>query len=263
VRTELLEPPAIVRESQDLATLAAKANAAHAAVEKAARESLEHARAAGESLLKAKAQCGHGKWLAWLKANVECSPRTAQAYMQICRKFDELKCATVAHLGFREALALLAAPGEEEAQSGSDADLRDDAEPDEAGRRLAANPWPDEPFPELDPACSYLGIGEGKSGQCVIELDPHPDDPSYWTFAVYHPAKDGGVLVEYCGRGMKLNRTHLFCLVDQDFRPYVKWTSLPARPKEEIDAISWYAEAFQAMLADPTGFRKQQEALAS
>jgi hypothetical protein len=44
-----------------------------AAGEGAARKCLEHFRAAGEALLKAKRQVGHGHWMAWMKANLVCS----------------------------------------------------------------------------------------------------------------------------------------------------------------------------------------------
>jgi hypothetical protein len=52
----------------DLATLAARINAAHRAGEAATRKGLEHFRAAGQWLLEAKDRCGHGRWLPWLKA---------------------------------------------------------------------------------------------------------------------------------------------------------------------------------------------------
>lgn len=74
-----------VRPAEDLASLAAKINSEHAAGEEATRAGLEHYRAAGEALLKAKKQCGHGKWLAWLAKNVKCSDRQARRYMALAK----------------------------------------------------------------------------------------------------------------------------------------------------------------------------------
>lgn len=77
--------PALVRPAEDLAALAAAINAEHAAGEAAASKGLEHYRRAGERLLQAKKQCGHGKWLAWLKANVKASERRARQYMALAK----------------------------------------------------------------------------------------------------------------------------------------------------------------------------------
>lgn len=81
-----LDPPAIVREVQDdLPALAAQANAAHEAGEEASQKGLEYFRAAGVALLRAKQQCGHGKWLPWLKANVTFGERQAQRCMELAK----------------------------------------------------------------------------------------------------------------------------------------------------------------------------------
>jgi hypothetical protein len=99
-----------------LAGLAERINAEHAQVEAAVRSTLGHARAAGDLLLQAKAQVQHGQWLPWLQENVRFKVRTAQGYMYIAREWGRLeaKCATVAHLGVREAFGLLAMPDEPE-----------------------------------------------------------------------------------------------------------------------------------------------------
>jgi hypothetical protein len=47
---------------KNLATLAAGINAAHEAGEQTTWKGLEHFRKAGEALMKAKKQCGQGKW---------------------------------------------------------------------------------------------------------------------------------------------------------------------------------------------------------
>ena len=96
-----------------LAELAAAINAEHQAAERTARKAIEHAKAAGEKLLLAKAQVEHGQWLPWLSAHCpELADRTARAYMQLARYWGKLetKTATVANLTINEALKLLNAP---------------------------------------------------------------------------------------------------------------------------------------------------------
>ena len=117
----------------DLARLARRINAAHAAAERSFRAGLEHARAAGALLAAAKAQLGHGEWLPWLRANVRFSVRTVQLYMRLAERWPQLegKCATVAHLTFREALEALAR------QSGGRGEATD--EPPDRRPRAAAS----------------------------------------------------------------------------------------------------------------------------
>ncbi len=102
-------------------SVADEINAEHEAAFGKAREALEHARRAGELLLLAKAELEHGAWLPWLGANCKFSARTAQGYIRLAQGWETLqaKSATVAHLGLRDALDLLAerpadvAPAEE------------------------------------------------------------------------------------------------------------------------------------------------------
>jgi hypothetical protein len=103
MNSDPFNPPGIVRPAEDLAALAAAANAAHVAGQAASRKSLEHFRAAGEALIKAKKRCGHGNWLAWLEANVEFDRRTASSYTRIATNWE-----TVSHSeGLRDALRIL------------------------------------------------------------------------------------------------------------------------------------------------------------
>lgn len=74
--------PAIVKPVEDLASLARIANEQHEEGEAATRKGLKHFCLAGEALIKAKALCGRGKWLAWLKENVGYSRMTASRYMR-------------------------------------------------------------------------------------------------------------------------------------------------------------------------------------
>jgi hypothetical protein len=98
----------------NLAQMAKRINAEHAAAVTAVRSGLEHARRAGQLLAEAKAACGHGKWLPWLEANVELSERTVQGYMQLAKHWEELQAnpQQIADLTLRGALDLLALPGE-------------------------------------------------------------------------------------------------------------------------------------------------------
>ena len=96
-----------------LGELANAINAEHQAAERTARTALDHARAAGEKLLLAKAQVEHGQWLPWLAANCPAvAVRTAQAYMRLAGNWGtlEAKYATVAYLPINDALKLLNAP---------------------------------------------------------------------------------------------------------------------------------------------------------
>jgi hypothetical protein len=101
----LLSPPAVVRSAEDLAALAAEINAEHKAGEQATRKGLEHFRAAGAALLKAKAACGHGNWLPWLQKNVKFSQQTASVYMRLAKDWDDKLLAAG---DLREAMRILA-----------------------------------------------------------------------------------------------------------------------------------------------------------
>src|SRR5262249_32403540 len=78
-------PAAEGRPAEDLAELAAAINAEHGAGEEASRRGLEHFRAAGEKLIRAKAACGHGRWLKWLEKNVRFGQSTAKNYMRLAK----------------------------------------------------------------------------------------------------------------------------------------------------------------------------------
>jgi Protein of unknown function (DUF3102) len=110
--SDLFSPPAAVRPAEDLAALAGTINAEHEAGVAALHKGLAHFRSAGLALLRAKAQCGHGTWLPWLKANVRCSERTAQGYMRLAEGWDRLPTNPQrdADLSLRQALSLLRSP---------------------------------------------------------------------------------------------------------------------------------------------------------
>jgi protein gp37 len=84
-----LDPPAIVRPADEMATLAAEINRHHEAGEASRRRGLEHFLSAGKALLRAKARCPHGQWGAWVKKHLRFHERTAHRYIAIA-KSDKL-----------------------------------------------------------------------------------------------------------------------------------------------------------------------------
>ncbi len=99
-----------VRRREDLA---ARINAEHRAVERAALTALEHALAAGDLLIRAKAGVKHGAWRAWVESNCACSFRTSQVYARLASRRAEVEAAKAqspAHLSIDGALRALAAP---------------------------------------------------------------------------------------------------------------------------------------------------------
>lgn len=105
-----------------LARLALEINQAHTDYEEAGstalnagRSAVQSALIAGEKLCLAKEEVPHGEWLLWLERNCpKVSQRSAQRYMRIWRKRDELpKSDTGDGFGLKQALELLATPREE------------------------------------------------------------------------------------------------------------------------------------------------------
>jgi hypothetical protein len=93
-----------------LPDLAARIQAEHKAVSAAFRDSVRHAIAAGELLIEAKGQLGHGRWLPWLRDYCTISERTAQLYMRVANNRAEIENqmrSGVADLSLNEVAALL------------------------------------------------------------------------------------------------------------------------------------------------------------
>ena len=102
-----------IDRSNVLADLAVRINAEHQAACGAIKSGAEHAMAAGDLLLEAKAKLRlHGAWLPWLKQNCEMSERTAQLYMRMARNRAAIEANTqhVADLSLRGAMAVIAPP---------------------------------------------------------------------------------------------------------------------------------------------------------
>lgn len=74
-----------IEHSNRLPVLAAKINAAHAAVNRHIKATINEMMAAGDDLREARL-AGHGNWLSWLKTNCpDVSERTAHLYMQLAK----------------------------------------------------------------------------------------------------------------------------------------------------------------------------------
>jgi hypothetical protein len=115
------------RTKATLENLATEINAEHRAFIGSLKKTAEHAVRCGELLTEAKSRCRHGEWLPWLEANFEGSPRTAQTYMQLYDKRDELRAKTQnsAHLSISGALKEISAPQEESEKEPEEATFED------------------------------------------------------------------------------------------------------------------------------------------
>jgi hypothetical protein len=150
-----------------LSELANAINHEHQLCQEAYKSSLLHARRTGDFLLQAKAEVkisSSGRWLPWLKENCPgISERTARAYMQIARKWEQIeKTATVADFGFKDALKLLSESGESKKPPVGGVESTDvvDAE------------WTEtDQSPEQELSCATLAL---KERDRVIVTDEHP-----------------------------------------------------------------------------------------
>src|SRR5262245_51141298 len=96
-------------EIDDLDALAKEVSKHLQATTAAAQNFLEHALAAGDALIRAKAQVKHGDWLKWLKS-CDLSADTAKRYMKRARHRDELNSARVRNLSLSAALKMVTKP---------------------------------------------------------------------------------------------------------------------------------------------------------
>jgi hypothetical protein len=97
----------LTAEIDDLDTLAKEVCKHLAAGANAAQNFLEHALAAGDALILARAQVRHGDWLKWLKS-CDLSADTAERFMKLARHRAELNSARVRNLSLSAALKLVA-----------------------------------------------------------------------------------------------------------------------------------------------------------
>jgi hypothetical protein len=76
--------------SNSLVDLAARIRTEHDGAKAAVKRCVEHAIAAGEFLIEAKAQLKHGQWLPWLQERCGLNERTARRYMRVAKNKDKL-----------------------------------------------------------------------------------------------------------------------------------------------------------------------------
>ncbi|UCE61588.1 MAG: DUF3102 domain-containing protein [Phycisphaerales bacterium] len=76
-----------------LANLADKINDAHRKADKSRREAIAQAELVGRLLNEAKAECGHGNWSEWVRANCEFGERMARNYMALAETLPQMPAA--------------------------------------------------------------------------------------------------------------------------------------------------------------------------
>jgi hypothetical protein len=100
-------------ELEHLDGLAKRINEEHRRCEGAVNTALKHAMNAGDLLLEAKLGAPHGTWQGWLEDHFDGSVRTAQAYMRVASRRDEVEAAKTqssAPLSLDGALKALSTP---------------------------------------------------------------------------------------------------------------------------------------------------------
>jgi hypothetical protein len=95
--------------SNSLVDLAARIRVEHDGARAAAKRGVEHAIAAGQLLIEAKAKLQHGQWTNWLQEHCGLPDRTARAYMRVAKHQKRLAAenGSVADLSLRAALEAL------------------------------------------------------------------------------------------------------------------------------------------------------------
>ena len=93
----------------------AEINKLHGEIDKGLRTVLEKAIRIGELLVAQKAECGHGNWLPWIKANLSFSEETANRYMRCFYNRGQLNSPGSGYLTIEDAARMTSQPSEEEA----------------------------------------------------------------------------------------------------------------------------------------------------
>ena len=89
-----------------LADLVTRIKSLHSQVIENGKNVIRKAIDAGNALIDAKRQVGHGNWLKWLKENCELSDRTAEVYMTCARNRQRLETIIAAAANMTLAQAL-------------------------------------------------------------------------------------------------------------------------------------------------------------
>jgi hypothetical protein len=192
----------------------------------AAGDMLRHAREAGAKLTQARVHVQHGEWSAWLADHFHGSARAARVYMQVARRWPEIKEAkrqTSAILGIDGALKLVAEPKDLQERSPVETDS------DSRFRQAAA----DIRLPELRPDRSLRAM----SGNTMVEVLPSRIDGFYHVgcFAGVHE-KDTQVL----SFSNPVRADAVGCVIRDtfEFEPENGWQAEPAEPVEQ----PWWAD---------------------
>jgi hypothetical protein len=138
---------------------------------KAVRSALEHARKAGNYLLEARKLISHGEWAAWVTDNVKLPLRSAQLYMRIAKRWDELEANTqdLAHLTVEGADKLLRRPNKDKPEPEPIA--VEEPAPAEPGSRIPP-PW--DQISESNLIRTWLdGVTKSRTieqQRCIVEI---------------------------------------------------------------------------------------------
>jgi hypothetical protein len=160
-----------------LAEVAQQIRVEHQAVVGAFRSALQHAIKAGQLLIEAKAQVGHGNWRSWLTENCGVGERMAQNYMQLARRKDDLlNPQRVSDLPVRAALVLLQKPkpitAVDQPQANDPDDIDDDSrDAEEQGEKASGGVAP-EPAATL----AQQHVGEAPHLDGDAEAHDHGED---------------------------------------------------------------------------------------
>jgi hypothetical protein len=135
----------LTKQNRRLDAIASQLKKIHGEFLALAGRSLGMAKTVGDLLVEAKSLVEHGDWSAWLETNFPGSERSAQGYMRLASKWEQIdtKSAETADLTLDAALKLLAKPKPEPAN------------------RACAN-------------CGGTTFDE--DGDCTSCFDPPPDD---------------------------------------------------------------------------------------
>ena len=167
--------------------------------------------------LAGKSQLAHGEFGPWLAENFDASPRSANVYMQIARRWEALEIKSAAPLrisSVREALELITEPRE---------------------FRVS--------IPELSDDCEYLAIDPDDTTYAV-EVYPHPGAQGYFHVLVWRGMDEylADSELVFDERGIRYTRELLaHALANLHGVTPTHWTSRPATGatpwKEELETV--------------------------